>query len=229
MDRLNVRTIILFGSITRSDFRDTSDIDLLLVASQKLKLGEVKRLIPKSLIPKGRQIGLSIYSEDEFSTGYRKGSLFFVHLLNEGIVIYDDGFFRKLLTEPFFASKKEMDFAMKILKRRLEVTKDLTKFNNLFVGVLADYYTIFKNASFTLLAKNDQFIFNKKKAFSELAKKYPKYEKEIRKLLQLEPFFLRSAKGISKSYPFSPNDKRKVIEMREHIEKLVSLGVEHHG
>jgi len=229
VERLRVRTVILFGSIARNDVEDTSDIDLLLVASQKLRRREVKRMIPESLLSKEKQISLSIYSEAEFSSTYEKGALFFVHLFNEGKVLYDDGFYRQLSLRPFTPSKRTMEMTIRILRQKLEVTNDLRKFNSLFIGVLADYFSIFKNLTFTLLAMGGQFIFNKKKAFSMLAEKYPNYREEIRKLSSLEAFFLRNAKGIPKPLPFSPYCEEKVIEMREQIVRLLSLGVAQNG
>lgn len=231
VEKLKVRTVILFGSVARNDIDDTSDIDLLLVTSQKLRRREVEKMIPKSLLPKERQISLSIYSEAEFSSTYEEGALFFAHLFKEGKVLYDDGFHKQLRArKPFNPSKRKMKMAIKILKQKLEVANDLRKFNNLFVGVLADFFSISKNLAYTLLAMNGQFIFNKKKAFSMLAEKYPNNREEILKLYSLEPFFLRNAKGISKPLPFSPyNCEEKVIEMREYIKKLLSVGVAQDG
>lgn len=229
VERLKVGTVILFGSMARNDVDDTSDIDLLLVTSQKLRRREVKKMIPKSLLSKKKQLILSIYSEAEFSSAYEKGALFFAHLFNEGKVLYDDGFYKQLSLKPFNPSKRTMEMTIRILKQKLEVTNDLRKFNNLFIGVLADFFSIFKNLTYTLLAMEGQFIFNKKKAFSMLAEKYPNYMKEIRRLCSLEAFFLRNAKGISKPLPFSPYCEEKVIEMREQIEKLLSLGVTQDG
>lgn len=231
VEKLKVRTVILFGSVARNDIDDTSDIDLLLVTSQKLRRREVEKMIPRSLLPKERQISLSIYSEAEFSSTYEEGALFFAHLFKEGKVLYDDGFHKQLRArKPFNPSKRKMKMAIKILKQKLEVANDLRKFNNLFVGVLADFFSISKNLAYTLLAMNGQFIFNKKKAFSMLAEKYPNNREEILKLYSLEPFFLRNAKGISKPLPFSPyNCEEKVIEMREYIKKLLSVGVAQDG
>lgn len=215
--------------MARNEVNDTSDIDLLLVSSKKLRRREVKKMIPKSLLSKEKQISLSIYSETEFSSAYEKGALFFAHLFNEGKVLYDDGFYKQFSLRPFNPSKYTMEMSIRILKQKLEVTNDLRKFNNLFIGVLADFFSIFKNLTYTLLAMEGQFIFNKKKAFSMLIEKYPNYGEEICKLYSLEAFFLRNTKGIPKPLPFSPHSEEKVIEMRKQIEKLFSLGVAQDG
>jgi hypothetical protein len=183
-------------------------------------------MIPKTLLPKERQISLSIYSEEQFMSSYNSGALFFVHLLKEGKILYDDGFYKQLSLAPFTPSKCRMRMTLKILKQKLEIANDLRKFNKIFTGILADLFSISKNLVYTLLAMNGQFVFNKKKAFSMLADNYPQYKEEISKLYSLEPFFLRNVKGISKPFPFSPyNCEEKVVEMRESIKKiLVGIG-----
>lgn len=208
--------------MARNDIDDSSDIDLLLITCQELRRREVEKMIPKSLLPKGRQIRLSIYSEAEFWSTYEAGALFFAHLFKEGKILYDDGFYRQLSLEPFNPSKRKMKMTLKILKQKLEVSNDLQKFNNLFIGVLADFFSISKILAYTILAMNGQFVFDKKRAFSMLAEKYPNYREEIRQLSSLEPFFLRNVKGISRPLPFSPyNCEGKVTEMREYIKKLL--------
>lgn len=225
-----MRSIILFGSEARNDSTDTSDIDLLLISHGEVKRRDVEQIIPTSLLPKGRKLGLSIYSEEQLISAYEEGSLFMMHLLKEGKVLYDDGFYEQLLLTPFNPSERKMRLKLKMLKQRLEIAEDLQKFNNLFIVVLGDFFSISKNLAYVLLAMNGHFIFNKKKAFLRLAETYPEYEEGIRKLQSLEPFFLRKAKGIVKPLPFSPkNCEDKVVEMRECIKELIVLGEEKDG
>jgi hypothetical protein len=173
-------------------------------------------------LPKRRKLNLSIYSEARFLSAYKKGSLFFAHLLDEGKVLYDDGFYRRFRQKRFKPSTQKMRLSLKILKQKLEVANDLKKFNNLYVGVLSDFFLVSKEAIYNLLALDGHAIFDKEKAFSELAAKYPRYEEEIRKLHSLEPFFLRNVKGIKEPLPFSPYGcEERVIEMRNCVKSLL--------
>jgi hypothetical protein len=211
--------------MARNDSRESSDIDLLLITRQELRRREVKKMVPTTLLPKDWHLSLSIYPEAQFVSAHEHGTLFMVHLLKEGKILYDDGFYRQLCLRPFEPSKSALKMNLKILKQRLEIADDLRKFNNLFIGVLADFFSISKNLAYNLLAMNGQFIFNKKRAFAVLAEKYPRYKKEIQELQSLEPFFLRNAKGIPTPLPFNPiNCEEKVIEIREHIKELLVLG-----
>lgn len=224
-----MKTIILFGSVARNRIKDSSDIDLLLVTSQELRPREVEKMIPKGLLPKERRISLSIYSKAMFCHAYKKGSLFVTHLINEGKVFYDNGFYKNLRQKVFKPSKQKMRITLKILKDKLEITNDLRKYNNLYIGVLAGFFSISKILVYNLLAMNGEFVFDKRKAFSRLAERYPHYREEINKLYSLEPFYLRNVKGISKPLPFSPyNCEEKVAEMRESINGILA-GVANNG
>jgi predicted nucleotidyltransferase len=224
--KLGARTAILFGSMARKDSNASSDIDLLLVTCLAFKPREVKKLIPKSLLPKSKHLSLSIYPTRQFATAYEEGALFLVHLTKEGRVLYDDGFYKELTRKPFVLSNHKIKMSIRILKQRLAMADDLRKFNNLFIGVLGDFFSISKNLTYILLAIDGLFIFDKKKAFAKLAEKYPEYKKEIQELQDLEPFFLRNVKGISRPLPFSSSCEEKVVEMRNYIRELLILGEE---
>ena len=215
--------------MARNNFRDSSDIDLLLITSHEIRSRELKKRIPKTLLPKEGIINFSIYSEARFSSAYKKGSLFLAHLVNEGKVLYDNGFYEHLRQEVFEPSEQKMRTKLKVLKMKLEIADDLRKYNNLYVGLLADFFTISKILAFNVLAMSGEAVFDKKKAFFQLAEKHPHYKEEIYKLYGLEPFFLRNSKGVSESLPFSPYDcTEKVIEMRECLKRIL-VGVTENG
>lgn len=78
--------------MARHDSHESSDIDLLLITRQELRRREVEKMIPKKLAPKEGHLSISIYTEDQFVSAYKRGTLFMVHLLKEGKILYDDGF-----------------------------------------------------------------------------------------------------------------------------------------
>jgi len=217
-----VKSIILFGSIARNDSRDTSDIDLLLITRQEIRPREVKKTIPKALLPQKRSISLSTYTEARFCAAYEKGSLFLAHLIYEGEVLYDNGFYRNLRQKVFKLSEQKMKTTLKVLKEKLKVTDDLRKYNSLYIGVLADFFSISRNLAYNLLAMKGEVVFNKRIAFSRLAEILPHYKREICELYDLEPFFLRNVKGISEPLPFSPYYcEEKVVRMRENVKRIL--------
>jgi hypothetical protein len=195
---------------------------LLLITANEVKPRKIRELVRKSFPLEAKQVGVSLYSEKQFVSAYEAGGLFFMHLLKEGRILYDDGFYRQLRKKPFELSNHKMKVALRIQRQKLELLDDLQKFNRIFVGTLASLFSISKNLVFTLLALDGQYIFNKRRAFSMLAKKHPNFKEEIRKLYGLEPFFLRNTEGISMSLPFCPyNCEEKVIEMKEAVRRIM--------
>lgn len=222
--KFRVRTIILFGSLARGDYNSLSDIDLLLITRKKLEKRQIKKIIPKSLIQQ-KNLALSVYSQTQMDSAYKEGILFLVHVLKEGRILYDDGFFKELSSSPFYPSPRRMSLSLRIFEQRLQVGDNLAMFDKHFVKLLSNYYSIAKSIAFILLAVDGQYIFNKKKAFEMLSEKYPTHREKIRKLSKLEPFYTRAHRSRDAKYPFDPVDaEKKIIELRRCLEELINLG-----
>lgn len=222
--KFRVRTIILFGSLARGDYNTSSDIDLLLITREKLEKRQIKKAVPKSLIPT-KNLALSVYSQTQMDSAYKDGILFLVHVLHEGRILYDDGFFKELSSLPFNPSQRRMWLSLQIFEQRLGVADNLEMFDNHFVKLLSNYYSIAKSIAFILLASDGRYIFNKKKAFEMLSDKYPVYREKIRKLSELEPFYAKTARLRKAEYPFNPIDaEKRVIELQGYLKELIALG-----
>jgi hypothetical protein len=210
--------------MARGDYSSSSDIDLLLITREKLDKREIKRIIPKSLIPK-KYLALSVYSQNQIDSAYKDGILFLVHVIKEGKILYDDGFFKELSSMPFNPSQCRMRLSLQVFEQRLEVADNLKMFDKHFVKLLSDYYSIAKSIAFILLASEGRYIFKKKQAFALLSAKYPEYRGKIRKLSELEPFFIRANRLSNAEYPFDPaNAEEKVLELRGYLRELIALG-----
>lgn len=221
---VNVRTIILFGSTARDEAIRCSDIDLLLITEQKISKREVKRLIPKSLMP-SKKLSLSVYSVEQIHSAYEGGSLFLAHILKEGKVLYDDGFFKELSSSPFFISCSRMRLSLRIFEQRLEIANNLEMYDKHFVRLFSDFYSMAKGIAFMILANNGQYVFNRKEAFDMLSNKYPDYKQTIKKLQALEPFFIKTHRGVSERLPFDPAvSEEKLEEMKTNLKELITLG-----
>jgi hypothetical protein len=224
IQNLKVNTIILFGSTARGEQSKTSDIDILLITEKKIKRREVLKIIPESIVPKNK-LGLAVYSSEQIISSYKNGSLFMAHLLKEGKVVYDNGFFRELSSDPFVLSFSRMKLSLQIFDERLELTNDLHIYDKHFVRVLSDFYAMAKNTAFIILAHNGHLIFNRKKAFVMIIERYPSYKDTIEMLEELEPFYKRIHGGITEKYPNeSVLSEEKVAELRSQLKKLISLG-----
>lgn len=87
---LNPRALILFGSYARGDFTEESDIDVILIA-ENLPKKLIERRSLSSLYHLKKLMAIGYYPE-EFMEELRRGNPFIHEVLNEGVIIYSDGF-----------------------------------------------------------------------------------------------------------------------------------------
>ena len=87
---MNPRALILFGSYARGDFTEDSDIDAVLIA-ENLPENLMERRCISSLFHIKKLMVIGYYPE-EFIEEVKGGNPFIHEVLNEGEIIYTDGF-----------------------------------------------------------------------------------------------------------------------------------------
>ena len=95
----SIDSAALYGSVARGDVEPHSDVDLLLVCNGSVK----ERLyleLTDTLSETCRNLSISLYSPAELAFMKRVGSLFLLHLRNEGILLFDrSGILANILNE----------------------------------------------------------------------------------------------------------------------------------
>ena len=89
--------LILYGSCARGDATPSSDIDVLRVASCRERSREISG-----------QISLHTYTENDLADAARRGSLFVLHIVSEGIPLRDNGILQRL-TDSFTRPRSYLD------------------------------------------------------------------------------------------------------------------------
>lgn len=198
----NVRSIVLVGSQSRGDAREYSDIDILVLLEVDRAPTQLYTSLPMRLnLP---QVSLLPYSIAVFERRYAEGSLFVAHVLNEGTVLFDDGYFEDLRKKPFAVSRKDLLFQLQVLRQRLGLYDDMEMFGEAFIDPLSHMYSIAKNTAILSLAFRGQLIFSKHEALEKFAIANPKLRKDVREVAKLYGFALRWSKGANVKLPFQP-------------------------
>lgn len=91
--RIEVSSIILFGSRVRGDYKPWSDIDLVVVA-KNLPQSYKDRWSLLTTFPYSDGIEINAYTPHEFLKAIENIDLTALDSLSEGTVIYDNGFLR---------------------------------------------------------------------------------------------------------------------------------------
>ncbi|MFX1297240.1 MAG: nucleotidyltransferase domain-containing protein [Promethearchaeota archaeon] len=85
-EKLNPSKIIIFGSISRGDYHELSDLDLVIVGNFDIpffqRIGIVLDLNTTDL-----EIEPMVYTEEEFTRMLERNNLFISHVLEEGIEV----------------------------------------------------------------------------------------------------------------------------------------------
>src|SRR3989304_1844349 len=223
-----ITTIILFGSRARRKVDLCSDIDLLVIFDsarineEELPLGhKLRDLIPENVFPKDKPLSFSVYSTEGFACSYRRGSLFILHIINEGTVLFDLGFYNTLRKSNFRLSDSELKGTLQMLSDRLDITNDLRKFNSYFIRTYTIFYSILRTLSFVASASKDKPVFDRNQAIALFMELYPKRKAMIQQLASLRPFYLRNITGADVALPFAPDSVDNVIYFRDHLREML--------
>lgn len=86
MDYPGIARVILFGSVARSEDRDDSDIDLLIISTNKIEAkNEVMRKVTDILLKTGIYVSAKVISPEEFER--LKNTYFISQVKKEGVTI----------------------------------------------------------------------------------------------------------------------------------------------
>ena len=90
-DNIDPVSIYLFGSLASGDFKQDSDIDLLIVAPSKDRPLERRLKLRKLLIDYDRDLGLDllVYTPEEYNMLINEPSSFIYSITQNGLKLYD--------------------------------------------------------------------------------------------------------------------------------------------
>jgi len=222
----HIRSIILIGSYARGDPNEYSDVDLVLISDISLSRSELLATLPSGQNMK--KLSLLPYPSGIFKILYIEGSLFMAHLLKEGQVLYDDGYYAHLRKRPFKVSRESLLLQWKMLKQRVGLYDDLSIYGEVFIDCISHLYSLIKNIAIIALALEGELTFNKERALEHFSLLFPQLRGDIAELIMLKPFSLIWSKGASIARPFSPVNCREQTEIYvRELKRIISV-VEHH-
>lgn len=133
-----IKSIIVWGSITRGDFTGKSDVDIYVIFDDTKmplkKFEEIREKVYQDLISTAKSIDPRLHPQPaialtEFWDGIRFAHPLFYNIVREGYAIYDTGFFipmRKLLEwGKFPATKEAAQLRMEGVPKRISRVKSV--------------------------------------------------------------------------------------------------------
>jgi len=93
-----IESIVLYGSVARDEAREDSDIDILVVTrdDDRKLYDRISKIRTSIDLDNNTLTALVHMSRDELERYAKLGSLFVEDVLKEGVILYDNGFFKKV-------------------------------------------------------------------------------------------------------------------------------------
>lgn len=207
------RSIVLFGSAAREDWKRTSDIDLLVVAKRSLstlKLSwELRQMEPS--------ISISVYNEIQVKDSWKKGTLTALFIDLEGIVLFDTGFWKTLpnLGKSSFIDEIDRQFRIGF------VYQDLDRIEGSLHFPYFSLYKSFKNIAFLSLARKNILEPRKTEAITKFYDSTLGKKDMARRILDLQGV-IDHLNGF-KAAPFDLHDKSILKYYFEKLKEVRSL------
>lgn len=218
----SIEGICLFGSVARGDARETSDVDLLVLAPAPTPRPSelLGGLSPRS---RSTRISLLVYTSEDFEAHHANGALFVAHVLKEGKALYDpSGLVNRLLEKPFTANL-DVTHQLATQLERLRPYEVPSRFGDNFLFCLAHLYSIGKGVVMLRLAERGVLEFNKDEAFRELERLRPELHDELSDVRRLKPFYELVTDRQPDSLPFSYRSAaRRVTRSVRAIKRLAA-------
>jgi predicted nucleotidyltransferase len=200
----SIRTILLIGSQARGDVTPQSDIDIVVVLKSMVSLRKLSESLPQH--PFTTRVSILPFADTMFRFRYKLGSLFIRHVVEEGRLLYDDGFYKRLRENPLPNSRKDSMRELEGIRRRLELYNDPSMFNGLYMDYLIRIYRLATEIMIISSALRGKPIYNKREALGEFIRAHPSLEREARSLARLEPFYMVGVRHSNRRLPFSPTN-----------------------
>ncbi len=225
VDADHASTILLIGSYSRGDSRETSDIDVVVISRLVHSAAELTKHLPESKYK--QRVSLIPFSREMFRALYRNGDLFVHHVTTEGKVVCDDGFFGSLSKETMPDFGKDARRELNVAKERLTIYRNVDAFNDYNVYPASRLFAILSQVIVAGVALRGEAVFNRGKAMKRFLQYYPETQRQILKLIELQPY----AQAASRHRPSSGGQVEEIStsDLRGMVDSLemVIQNVEH--
>jgi predicted nucleotidyltransferase len=215
----DVLAVCLVGSAARGDAAEDSDVDLVVIAEQRLLRADVLTRLPRDL--RDERLSLLCFSRAGWGTEVSSGSLFVHHVRLEGRPLIDR---EGLLREGFETAARQKPNVEAELRRqvnRLRLYRKPERLNGEHLFALSHLYAIGKAVAIARCIELDAPIFVKEKALARLAEIRPDLADEASAVSDLRPFYDLTRERDVEDLPFAPVDaEAQILRARAAIERL---------
>jgi hypothetical protein len=180
--------VCLVGSQARLDPSHNSDVDLLVLTSRPLAVGELRSQIEDARLwfP---TLSLLPQTASAFHDAASRGSLFVLHASKEGEILFDRNNTLRAAFQAVRGVPPDVDGEIRRRMRPLRHYEDLSRFNGNLLFALAAMYGSGKGIAIALTAQMGCLTFVKDEALARVANRLPELRSDIDTIRELRPFY----------------------------------------
>jgi predicted nucleotidyltransferase len=219
----SIEAVLLFGSVARGDATADSDIDLIIVANERLRSAQVREVLGEE----HWRTSITCHTWDSLEAAREEEWSFFVHLREEGNIVYGGPELKRSIDRTH-----SPDFT--VWKERLgEELERLDRFDDLdryTAGYNLPLARIFRTARYSCMLENTaagESAFSRDACFNVFARRHPEVSGETDLVRRLWPFHARTQGRRGPVLPFEPEAETDVVEAREAARAVVGAAL--HG
>lgn len=215
----DIVAVCLVGSVARGDAVETSDLDLVVIADERLSRSELMQRLPRDL--RDDRLSLLCFSRNSWGADVENGSLFVHHVRLEGVPLLDrEGVLKASLdlagrTKPNVAHELDRQVA------RLRLYRHPERLNGEHLFALSHMYAIGKAVAIARCIELDQPVFVKEEALLRLGALRPDLASEASVVMRLRPFYDLTREREAPEVPFEPvHVENQITSAQAAIERL---------
>ncbi len=190
-----VRAVWLYGSHARGTADAASDADVLIIARpRETSLRDIRAAVRASAPSTSLQV--VAMSCGRLGQLRCSGCTFATHLAREALAIWDPERILVGLRRGFRPRPEGLRADLERLRRAFAPYRVLGAFNRHYELLLGDCYGLGRSAAMTLMVAAGEAVFDRRVLFQRLAAARPDLASAARTVAQLEPYYLRTRRGV---------------------------------
>lgn len=167
LGRKRIVSLVLFGSVSKGQAKDTSDVDILVIHEGKIDKEEIRSIFEKY----SRYVQIIGFTKNEFDDMYEKGNELIINILKSGVIIYDRDFYYKYLFQPIpRPTKRYIEGILRESEKELEKIWELYRKEKNTRIITPLLYPVVNWLSTALILLNDQIPESRKDVIKRLEK-----------------------------------------------------------
>jgi len=184
--------LVVFGSTTRDELHETSDVDVLVIYRTSSNVASVRAKV-KDRIPRTmHRVSVSYFTANTLTREINARPSFGAHLADEAVFVYCKDSCTKIrhwIKGGWSPPARDLEIELEREVASLALFSDTARFNEDFVPSLGRLYSIARSVLIIKLLQSGIHEYSWRRIFGEFANLYPEFGESLRDLAGLRRYY----------------------------------------